>query len=48
MITEKIVESDIFIKIHNSSKISTEEKQSFLNLIMYFTPIEIEELKLII
>lgn len=44
----QIVESDIITKIQNSSKIDTKEKQSFLHLIMYFTPMEIEELKLII
>jgi len=45
---ENIIESDIITKIQFSNKIDTKEKESFLHLIMYFTPWEIEELKLII
>ena len=45
---EDIVESDIVDKIRNSKNIDDTEKQNFLSLIMYFTPSEIEELKLII
>lgn len=44
----QLIESDIVTKIQNSSKIEQKEKESFLHLIMYFTPIELEELKLII
>ena len=45
---EQLVESDILTKIQYSDKIDSKEKESFLHLIMYFTPGEIEELKLII
>lgn len=45
---ENIIESDILIKIQNSNKIDAIERNSLLHLIMYFTPTEIEELKLII
>lgn len=44
----QIIESDIIQKIQSSTKIEQKEKDSFLHLIMYFTPSEIEELKLII
>lgn len=43
-----IVESDIVTKILSSTNIDEEEKKNFVNLIMYFTSTEIEELKLII
>lgn len=46
--SEDLVETDIQSKIRNSKNIDENEKQSFLNLLMYFTPWEIEELKLII
>lgn len=49
MITQDIIyESDISTKIINSKFLNQEEKQSFLKLIIYFTPQEIEELRLII
>lgn len=44
----ELINIDITTKIQNSSKIDEKEKNSFLHLIMYFTPSEIEELKLII
>ncbi len=46
--TEDIVETEIVDKIRNSKNIDDNEKQNFLSLIMYFTPAEIEELKMII
>lgn len=50
MINEKIkiVESKIETRILNSEKIDDKEKRNLLSLISYFTPSEIEELKLII
>jgi hypothetical protein len=48
MITEKLIESDILVRIMTSNKIDASEKQSFAHLISYFTPSEIEELKLIL
>lgn len=42
-----IVESDITTKIHNSS-LPEKEKENFLKLLSYFTPAEIEELKMIL
>lgn len=45
---ENIIETDILTKIQNSDKIDANERNSLLHLIMYFTPTEIEELKLII
>ncbi len=42
-----IVESDITTKIHNSS-LPEKEKENFLKLLSYFTPLEIEELKMIL
>ncbi|MDD2565449.1 MAG: hypothetical protein PHZ26_00160 [Candidatus Gracilibacteria bacterium] len=45
---ENLIESDILTKIQNSDKIDSKERNSFLHLIMYFTPNEIEELRLII
>lgn len=47
-LTENIVETDIVTKIKNSTRISQSEKDSFIHLIMYFTPIEIEELRMLI
>lgn len=48
MIIENICENDIITKIKTSSLIDQFQKQDFLNLISYFTPNEIEELKLLI
>lgn len=48
MVEEKIIEQDIVTKIQNSKEINPKEKKSLLHLIMYFTPREIEELRLII
>lgn len=48
MKTEQIVQNDILVLIRNSPVISADEKETFLSLIMYFTPSEIEELKLMI
>ncbi|EKE27592.1 MAG: hypothetical protein ACD_3C00188G0008 [uncultured bacterium (gcode 4)] len=48
MKTEQIVENDIIVRLQNSIVINDDERQTFLSLIMYFTPWEIEELKLMI
>ena len=48
MIATNLIESDIVVKIQNSDLIDEHEKQSFIRLIMYMTPSEIEELKLMI
>ncbi|EKE26268.1 MAG: hypothetical protein ACD_4C00350G0004 [uncultured bacterium (gcode 4)] len=49
MLVENIYETDIITKIKTSILIeSEEEKQNFINLISYFTPKELEELRLLI
>lgn len=45
---KKIIEPSILDMIRNSTKIEESEKREFISLIMYFTPMEIEELRLII
>ena len=44
---EMLVESDIASRIEHSS-LTQKEKENFLKLLSYFTPDEIEELKLIL
>ena len=48
MYIENICENDIITKIKTSSLIDEGQKQAFINLISYFTPVEIEELKFLI
>lgn len=47
MLLETICENDIITKIRNSQRVNESQKQEFINLICYFTPWEIEELKLL-
>jgi hypothetical protein len=48
MFTENICENDIITKIKTSNQMDEAQKQDFINLISYFTPVEIEELKFLI
>lgn len=43
-----LIETDIQTKILTSEEIPPEQKNQFLNLISYFTPMEIEELRLLL
>ena len=43
-----LVEVPITDKIRNSIKLDDDEKEQFLNLILYFTPSEIEELRMLV
>lgn len=43
-----IVETDIESQIRVSETLSPEEKEQFLHLLSYFTPGELEELKMLL
>lgn len=43
-----IVETDIASKIRTSEMISNDEKNHFLHLLSYFTPGELDELRLLL
>lgn len=43
-----IVETDIESKIRTSEVLKTEEKNHFLHLLSYFTPGELDELRLLL
>ncbi|MDD2891919.1 MAG: hypothetical protein PHQ95_03060 [Candidatus Gracilibacteria bacterium] len=46
--TYNLIETDIVSKIRTSEKIGPAEKNNFLHLLSYFTPGEIDELRLLL
>lgn len=48
MILENICENDIVTQIQISEQVDPNQKQEFINLISYFTPMEIEQLRLLL
>lgn len=45
---EMLIETDIASKIRTSEVLKPEEKNHFLHLLSYFTPREIDELRLLL